>query len=218
MDKLTQLLTLKKNRSTQKQTVTQKFRKPVDKNVNLLRELQRKTDAERVKLIEVNEDLKTTAHKKKVELEELENELCILLQEIQIKDEEKKLVSECLTSSISDKEYMKQKIESVEQQSHGKLSDLQKTDRLFQERLGLKFKSTTDQELEIIFTNIDPKDTSLHYCFTLKFVEGKYKVSNAQPEIEDLNILTQRLNKTNSFRSFIIAVRKYYKHGHSEKS
>ncbi|KAK6165951.1 hypothetical protein SNE40_022755 [Patella caerulea] len=169
-----------------------------------------KASGERKRLEQFTEEEKVNQQDKKCQLEVLEKELNQLLQEMESKEEENKLALESLDNIVSDKEAMKEKIETSEKQANACLKDLQNMEEIFQERLGLKFVKTADQRLQVIFTNIDPKDPSAAFSFAVKVLNGKYEVSNAQPEIENLELLTEKLNKTNSFRSFIITVRKYY--------
>ncbi|XP_013421913.1 kinetochore protein Spc25 [Lingula anatina] len=125
---------------------------------------------------------------------------------------EKELAMEEMKSMQEYIQKQKELITAQEQATHQRLDELQKASEWFKDRLGIQFKKTSGNRLQMVFTCIDPKDTSRPFFFSVKIeADGTYTVSDCEPEIENLPELVEKLNATNNFRSFVITMRTLFK-------
>ncbi|XP_046569870.1 kinetochore protein Spc25-like [Haliotis rubra] len=105
----------------------------------------------------------------------------------------------------------KQLLSAQEKAISDKLTELERAAAMFQDRLGLKFKKTSGGRLQVVFTCVDDKDPDARFYFYVQINQGQYIVSGCEPLVDNFDVLVEKLNSTNNFRSFVIAVRKAFK-------
>ncbi|BFZ01090.1 hypothetical protein BsWGS_04129 [Bradybaena similaris] len=77
--------------------------------------------------------------------------------------------------------------------------------------LALEIKKVKGGWLQFVFTNINRQKPELPYCFSLQIDENrKYIVGKCQPEVADMEMLTEKLNATNNLSVFVHSVRKRF--------
>ncbi|PIK61404.1 putative kinetochore protein Spc25 [Apostichopus japonicus] len=109
---------------------------------------------------------------------------------------------------------LKQEAELLETQQKAtrlRLSELTKAEEFFKERMGLRFKKLDSENLQFVFTNIDPKDHERVYYFTIKVIGKEYHVTDCCPQVEAMEELVQKLNKSNNLMEFAVTVRQKFK-------
>ncbi|KAL4222969.1 kinetochore-associated Ndc80 complex subunit spc25 [Mactra antiquata] len=108
-------------------------------------------------------------------------------------------------------EKVKTDILSSSERQH-KIDYLHKANQCFGSRLGLEFKKTRGNRIQVIFTQVDERDPLKVFYFFLQ-IEGpgrKYVVSDTSPEI-DVNDIVTELNQSNNLRKFMITIRNRFK-------
>ncbi|KAK3587959.1 hypothetical protein CHS0354_014477 [Potamilus streckersoni] len=168
------------------------------------------------KIKKIKEDAKSQSHALKAKSEKLEK-LKQKLEEIDthtdaMLDTREKLESDL---EVAFKQIAKQKevIASQDKECQKKLDYLRKAAAVFENRLGLKLRKTRGGRMQFVFDKIDPEEEDRIFCFFLKLegADRKYIVQDCDPEIDDLALLTEKLNQTNNLKSFVIAMRKRFK-------
>nr|KAG5709360.1 hypothetical protein BaRGS_029209 [Batillaria attramentaria] len=144
-------------------------------------------------------------------LKALRQELTLLTQTVDGRLHEKELVSQELDQTHLSVNKERDRLSGQEKVMEDKLQELNRAVDLFRDRLGLTFKKTSGNRLQMVFTNIDHKDPSSPFYFFVQVEDGKYHISDCEPAIPDLDTLVDKLNKTNNLRSFVVAVRKRFK-------
>ncbi|KAL8603689.1 hypothetical protein ACOMHN_017186 [Nucella lapillus] len=124
---------------------------------------------------------------------------------------EKELVSEELDHTQGNILKEQELLAGQDKAVDGKLKELNRAVELFRDRMGLSFKKTSGNRLQMVFTNIDHKDPDCPFYFFIKVDHGKYVISDCEPAVPDLDSLVEKLNSTNNLRSFVVAVRKRFK-------
>ncbi|KAH3698712.1 kinetochore protein Spc25-like [Dreissena polymorpha] len=115
---------------------------------------------------------------------------------------------EVLKQNISD---LKNEIE-IPTKAKQKLEYLENGSKVFGEALGLEYRKTKGNRIQVIFTQIDEKNPKTPFYFFMR-LEGpsrKYVVSDVEPPVEGLQELTQELIQTNNLRKFMIQVRRKF--------
>ncbi|XP_025096563.1 kinetochore protein Spc25-like [Pomacea canaliculata] len=115
---------------------------------------------------------------------------------------------EYATQSINNEQ---ESLSEQEQVVEKKLKEFTYGAELFRDRLGLTFKKTHGNRLQVVFTCIDHKDPDSPFYFYVQVEDGKYIISDCEPLVPDLDSLVEKLNRTNNLRSFMVAVRKRFK-------
>ncbi|OWF40889.1 uncharacterized protein LOC110463211 [Mizuhopecten yessoensis] len=145
-------------------------------------------------------------------LQELKGSLLRLQEEadtlLHMKENAATQVNEESKQILKEKEYLSLQGKVTQQ----KLVELDKAASMFHSRLGLTFKKTTGNRLQCLFKHIDRDDPEAVFYFFIK-VEGddrRYVVSDCEPSVPELEILAEKLNKTNNLRSFIVCMRKRF--------
>ncbi|XP_046333423.1 kinetochore protein Spc25-like [Haliotis rufescens] len=144
-------------------------------------------------------------------LQELKTELKRLNEESDERLKEHRFVEQDLLSVGEDISREKQLLSAQEKAISEKLTELERAAAMFQDRLGLKFKKTSGGRLQVVFTCVDDKDPDARFYFYVQINQGKYIVSGCEPLVDNFEALVKKLNSTNNFRSFVIAVRKAFK-------
>mmetsp|Transcript_13008 Transcript_13008/g.47535 ORF Transcript_13008/g.47535 Transcript_13008/m.47535 type:complete len:229 (-) Transcript_13008:1664-2350(-) len=94
----------------------------------------------------------------------------------------------------------------------GKLDALHRATRFYEDRLGLRFAHAINDELQVIFTQIDPKDPSRQFCFSVRVHDsGVYDVTQCEPKVDGIAEMVETLNSSNNFSNFVKAMRKKFK-------
>ncbi|PIK41047.1 putative kinetochore protein Spc25 [Apostichopus japonicus] len=112
------------------------------------------------------------------------------------------LTCECFTSTV---------LETQQKATRLRLSELTKAEEFFKQRMGLRFKKLDSENLQFVFTNIDPKDHERVYYFTIKVIGKEYHVTDCCPQVEAMEELVQKLNKSNNLMEFAVTVRQKFK-------
>ncbi|GAB1599504.1 kinetochore protein Spc25-like [Argonauta hians] len=113
---------------------------------------------------------------------------------------------------VTDKiNHEKELISKQENSLSGKRVEYEKAKTYFVDRLGLQFKKTQGDRIQMIFKYINPRKPNKLYVFFIKIEEdGKYTVSNCQPLVPNLSELVSELNATNNLSNFIVSIRKAF--------
>jgi len=91
-----------------------------------------------------------------------------------------------------------------------RLGALRKALSIYSSRLGLEFKQGTE-ELELVFTQIDPKEPSRPFGLAVKVHDDKsYEVTRCNPEVPALRELVIKLNQNSDFSEFIKTLRRAF--------
>ncbi|XP_052773316.1 kinetochore protein Spc25-like [Mya arenaria] len=116
-----------------------------------------------------------------------------------------------IDSLKSDISQLKQEIEAPSKAKQ-KLEYLEKASGIFGEMLGLRFKKTKGNRMQVVLTQIDEKEPEAPFYFFLQIqgVSRKYVVSDIEPPIEGLDELTAELNTSNDLQRFICQVRSLF--------
>lgn len=122
-----------------------------------------------------------------------------LMKEIQVKSKE-----------IKDE---KELLEAQQNATRLRLNELNKAEEFFKDRLGLRFKKLDSENLQFVFTNIDPKDHERVFYFTIKVVGKEYHVTDCSPAVSGMDELLKQLNESNNLMEFVVAIRKKFKKG-----
>ncbi|XP_074661247.1 kinetochore protein Spc25-like [Tubulanus polymorphus] len=92
------------------------------------------------------------------------------------------------------------------------LKELQIGVQCYREYLGLDIQKTAGEKLQFAFVNVDEKAPDKRFCFSVRLTgENSYEVSDCCPEVVGLEELVDKLNTTNSLRSFVVEMRKRFK-------
>lgn len=102
-------------------------------------------------------------------------------------------------------------LEAQQKATRLRLSELTKAEGFFKERMGLKFKKLDSENLQFVFTNVDPKNHDGVFYFTIKVVGKEYHVTDCCPPIAGMEEHVQKLNKSNNLMEFVVAVRQKFK-------
>eukprot|EP00112_Aurelia_sp_Birch-Aquarium-sp1_P016505 Seg3750.2 transcript_id=Seg3750.2/GoldUCD/mRNA.D3Y31 product="Kinetochore protein spc25" protein_id=Seg3750.2/GoldUCD/D3Y31 len=70
---------------------------------------------------------------------------------------------------------------------------------------------TKEDQIRVIFTNVDEVDKNRQFTFDTKIVDSKYIISNCNPPVRPLDTFIKDLNESNNFAKFVINVRKAFK-------
>uniref|UniRef100_A0A7S4B4Y7 Kinetochore protein SPC25 n=1 Tax=Chrysotila carterae TaxID=13221 RepID=A0A7S4B4Y7_CHRCT len=97
-------------------------------------------------------------------------------------------------------------------QKETRLSELGKGCSTYQRLLSLEFERMGDERLRLVFTNLDARAPSRAFSFQV-YVDAldKYHIENCEPALPNLPALTDTLNQTNDFSTFVRAVRREFK-------
>lgn len=161
---------------------------------------------ERMNLCEkVAEDKSKEIKNLKRKIEEVQSETDKLLLE-------RERLAKVLKESEQDNKRTKESIDSQSTATEEVKKELEKAAGYFSERMGMKINKVSGERVQIIFTSIDDKDPQQPFCFCVKITkERSYTVTDCEPLVKDLDELSQKLNKTNDFRSFVITMRRRFK-------
>ncbi|KAK7110643.1 kinetochore protein Spc25-like [Littorina saxatilis] len=161
--------------------------------------------------VQAVEEAKRDLPEKAGRLQTLHKELTALTSTVDTHIHEKELVAEEQEHARHSIEKEQELLLAQEKTVDEKLKELRKGVELFKDRLGLSFKKTTGNRLQIVFTNIDHKDPDCPFYFFLQVDNGKYIISDCEPPVPDLDALVEKLNSSNNLRSFVVAIRKHFK-------
>merc|ERR1711934_348360 len=84
---------------------------------------------------------------------------------------------------------------------------------IFQERLGLKFERVADDNLRVVFNNIDPNDPRKEFWFAVAVdAQNVYQINEKQckPYVESLPQMLSELNQSNDFGGFVRQMRSQF--------
>ncbi|XP_077979275.1 kinetochore protein Spc25-like [Glandiceps talaboti] len=104
----------------------------------------------------------------------------------------------------------KELLHTQQEYTKSKLGELEKAAQYFTDRMSLDFKKLDSERIQVVFTNIDPDDASRQYSFTVKVTDG-YEVTECEPQVEGLEEMVEKLNKTNHFSLFVINIRRKFR-------
>ncbi|CAI9735928.1 Hypothetical predicted protein [Octopus vulgaris] len=136
---------------------------------------------------EVNSEANDLIHKK----EQMEKDLMLMMEKIH---QEKDLISK-QDNSVSKK-----------------MKEYEKAKNYFIERLGLHFKKTSSDRIQMVFKSINHRKPNKLYIFSIKIDENsKYLVTECHPLVPNIEELVQKLNATNNLSNFILSMRKAFK-------
>ncbi|XP_058964527.2 kinetochore protein Spc25-like [Pocillopora verrucosa] len=105
-----------------------------------------------------------------------------------------------------------EEVSAKEQSTSYKIKQFTKGTEYFKERLGLSFKKVDEEHLQFVFKYIDPKDEDRPFVFTVAITSlDKYNVKDCMPEVKGLPEMVEKLNSTNNFSAFVVAMRRKFR-------
>ncbi|KAI8465650.1 MAG: chromosome segregation protein Spc25-domain-containing protein [Monoraphidium minutum] len=113
-----------------------------------------------------------------------------------------------LEAETREAEALDKELQQAKGEQSSRLGALDKVLRLYQSVLGLELVPG-DDELNLVFTLIDPRDAARRFVFAVKVLEDNtYMVTSCEPRLETLGELSQLLRQENRFAEFVKAARK----------
>ncbi|EEB08526.2 kinetochore protein Spc25 [Schizosaccharomyces japonicus yFS275] len=111
----------------------------------------------------------------------------------------------------------KRELKAKEEHHFMKQKSLDNPELQFWEKyLGMRIEGVREDELRIVFVNIDDKNWKKRFSFHINFMEKLYEVTKCNPPLSNLEELVERLNKTRNFFRFLKEIRmSFYIYAHS---
>lgn len=176
-----------KEKIAQLKTVLNKNMQENMKKEKILEERNYKLQELKATYEEINSEANDIIHKK----ETMEKDLQKIMEQI---SEEKETISK------------------QEKNIKGKLTELDKARNWFRDTLGLQFKKTSNNTVQMIFKFINHRKPNKLYMFFIKVEDnGQYSIPGCNPSVPNLDELVKELNTSNCLSNFILAIRKAFK-------
>lgn len=157
-----------------------------------------------------NQENQQAASDSMVTLDKAREYLAQLKQQLDIKQSEKDEVQTKIDAENTTLETQREALAESEAAIKQRSTDLNLMSVYAKEILGLSFQKAPGQKMQVVFRNIDVNSPDDPFVLSVAITDRKYQVSDCDPPIEDLAELTDKLNETNNFRSFILSVRERF--------
>jgi kinetochore protein Spc25 len=105
----------------------------------------------------------------------------------------------------------KEELTAASSMSNAAMNELNQSVQLFKGRLGMSFVKKEKEQLQVVFTMIDPRKHDREFHMTILLTnDDVYTVTECVPSVPLIDTLLDDLNKTNNFSAFVIAMRKEF--------
>lgn len=167
----------------------------------------------------LSETVANTEEKEKACTRDEEEKNSLLQHEAEVEQkndrllQEREVLDQDISSLEQDSDKLKHDLAEQREQVDRKTTELQKSVKMFQDCLGLRFKKVSGDRLQVVYTCLDSRrlDVNANFCVKITNEQKSYMVTSCEPPVRDLDTLVEKLNTTNDFKSFVIVMRKRFK-------